>query len=71
MDARYILVTLSSSLKTFKWRHSICSDINECDVWSPFKHGNCSDHLNNYTCSCDAGYHGRNCSQGNAKYIQI
>ena len=38
-------------------------EINECEN-SPCIHGNCSDHLNNYTCDCEAGYNGSNCQTG-------
>ena len=38
-------------------------DINECES-KPCDYGNCTDLLNNYSCSCIPGYSGRNCSEG-------
>ena len=38
------------------------TDINECKL-DPCVHGNCTDLINNYSCSCDPGYNGRNCSE--------
>lgn len=39
------------------------TDINEC-LASPCVNGNCSNTLGSYTCICDAGWTGTNCSQG-------
>lgn len=36
-------------------------DIDEC-MDGPCVNGNCTDHINNYTCTCTPGYTGRNCS---------
>ena len=36
------------------------SEIDECSS-NPCVHGQCSDHFNFYTCTCDAGYAGGNC----------
>lgn len=39
-----------------------CEEINECEA-NPCKNGAaCTDSLNNYTCSCLAGFNGRTCS---------
>ena len=38
------------------------TDINECKL-DPCVHGNCTKLSNNYSCSCDPGYNGRNCSE--------
>ena len=38
------------------------TDINECKR-DPCVYGNCSDLINNYSCSCYPGYNGRNCSE--------
>ena len=41
------------------------ADINEC-LWNPCSNnGNCTDLVNQYTCSCVAGYTGINCENGN------
>ena len=42
------------------------TDINECEP-NPCVYGNCTDLINNYSCSCDPGYNGRNCSESNSK----
>lgn len=39
------------------------TDINEC-LASPCVNGNCSNTLGSYTCICDPGWTGTNCSQG-------
>ena len=40
------------------------SDINDCDP-NPCENGaTCSDEVNDYNCTCMAGYFGKNCSQG-------
>lgn len=38
-------------------------DINECQS-SPCIYGNCTDHVNMYTCECFLGYTGINCETG-------
>ena len=38
------------------------TDINECKL-DPCVYGKCIDLINNYSCSCDPGYNGRNCSE--------
>ena len=40
----------------------VITDINECE-FDPCVHGNCTDLINNYSCLCDPGYNGRNCSE--------
>ena len=37
-------------------------DINECTS-SPCVHGTCSDEVNEYSCTCDAGYKGDQCEE--------
>ena len=39
-------------------------DINECDP-NPCGHGNCTDGVNDYNCTCDPGWTGVNCSISN------
>ena len=39
------------------------TDVDDC-VSDPCTHGVCSDAVNGYTCSCDAGYTGTSCDQG-------
>lgn len=39
------------------------SDINEC-LQSPCVHGQCSDTLGSYRCTCDVGWTGTNCETG-------
>ena len=38
------------------------TDINECRP-DPCVHGNCTDLINDYLCSCDPGYIAKNCSE--------
>ena len=38
-------------------------DIDEC-ASSPCEHGICTDNVDGYTCTCDAGYTGTNCEIG-------
>ena len=39
------------------------SDINDCSP-DPCENGaTCDDEVNDYTCTCMAGYEGKNCSQ--------
>ena len=43
---------------------SLFTDIDDCHP-NPCKNGaNCTDRVNNYTCTCMAGYKGPNCSIG-------
>ncbi len=47
---------------------SICNivfslGIDECNI-DPCVHGTCQDGDNSYTCTCDPGYTGTNCDQG-------
>ena len=36
-------------------------DINECQP-DPCVNGNCTDQINGYICTCNAGYSGKHCS---------
>ena len=45
------------------WEQTVVADINECQS-SPCIHGNCTDHVNMYTCGCFPGYTGSNCEKG-------
>ena len=38
-------------------------DINEC-ADQPCVHGTCEDDVNGYTCTCEQGYTGLNCDEG-------
>ena len=40
------------------------SDINDC-LPNPCVHGNCADGVDNYTCTCEPGWTGVNCSISN------
>ncbi|XP_078575131.1 uncharacterized protein LOC144861237 [Branchiostoma floridae x Branchiostoma japonicum] len=42
--------------------YALCADINECET-SPCVHGNCSDDVGGYTCTCENGWEGANCDQ--------
>ena len=39
----------------------INADINECEGKNCSDNGFCQDGINNYTCTCDAGYTGKDC----------
>ena len=41
------------------------ADINEC-LLQPCLNGNCTDLVNDFTCTCDDGYDGKNCDNGKA-----
>ena len=42
-------------------------DIDECNVSNPCENGKCTNEPpGDYTCTCDPGWHGRNCSDGKA-----
>ena len=41
----------------------LVSEVNECDS-GPCMHGACTNQLNYYDCTCDAGWTGSHCSQG-------
>ena len=43
----------------------LLSEINECDS-SPCAYGVCTDQLNFFDCTCDAGWMGSHCGQGKA-----
>ena len=38
------------------------SEINECNS-NPCVNGQCSDRLNDYQCTCNRGYHGKQCNK--------
>ena len=38
-------------------------DIDECAP-SPCVHGNCADGINDYTCTCNPGWEGKDCDIG-------
>ena len=46
---------------------NISTDIDECAT-SPCIHGSCEDKINDYTCTCDPGWKGKDCDTG--KYWQ-
>ena len=41
----------------------LLTDINEC-ASDPCIHGNCTDVVNGYICSCELGYEGTHCDVG-------
>ena len=43
--------------------YKLITDIDECDS-DPCEHGSCTDQVDGYSCSCDAGYAGSNCDIG-------
>ena len=45
------------------------SDINDCDPNPCENNATCSDEVNDYNCTCMAGYFGKNCSQGKILHI--
>ena len=45
------------------------SDINDCSP-DPCENGaTCDDKVNDYTCTCMAGYDGKNCSQSKLNHL--
>ena len=63
LEFRYIHFSSSANFK-FSTIYFSFPDIDECDS-DPCKNGaNCTDGVNNYTCTCMAGYGGPNCSIG-------
>ena len=42
----------------------IVSVIDHCEP-DPCVHGGCHNRLTEYTCDCDSGYEGNNCTSGN------
>ena len=48
---------------TVKLQYICITDIDECDS-DPCEHGNCKDGINSYTCECEDGYTGDNCTIG-------
>ena len=45
------------------------SDINDCSP-DPCENGaTCDDEVNDYTCTCMAGYDGKNCSQSKFDHL--
>ena len=49
---------------------NIISDIDECK-YSPCIHGTCHDQINGYTCSCDNGYEGENCTESEISVYKL
>lgn len=41
----------------------LLTDVDDCRS-SPCKHGNCTDNINGYNCTCDTGYTGTSCDIG-------
>ena len=62
LDFGYIHRRSSANCK-FSTIYFSFSDIDDCDL-NPCENGaSCTDGVNNYTCTCMAGYEGKNCSQ--------
>ena len=51
-------------------KYHCITDIDEC-ADGPCEHGNCTDHINSYTCDCDDGYEGDNCDNGIYVYCMV
>ena len=49
--------------KQFLLLFSSYLDINECQP-DLCVHGNCTNQINGYNCTCNAGYYGKNCATG-------
>ena len=63
LEFGYIHYSSSANFK-FSTFYFSSSDIVECNS-DPCKNGaNCTDGVNNYTCTCMAGYEGPNCAIG-------
>ena len=52
-------------------RFVLFQDINDCQPNPCENGGTCTDGVNNYTCSCVAGYSGYNCSIGRLTALSI
>ena len=65
---KYIIRILSSaythSIDNLSLSQSFSKDIDDCADGPCQNGGNCTDALNDYNCSCVAGYAGKNCSIG-------
>ena len=46
-------------------------DVNECEGINPCVHGNCTNTVGDYSCSCDSGWTGKNCDEGTQEFFQI
>lgn len=57
----YVVKCMNTFLCHFHFQ--FISDINECQS-SPCVNGNCTNHVNNYTCECQPGFTGVNCDKG-------
>ena len=42
---------------------SVSTDVDDC-AQNPCKHGTCLDQLNDFTCTCESGWEGKQCDQG-------
>ena len=47
------------------WRIFFISDVDECASDPCHNEGNCTDFVNIYNCTCDIGWTGDVCNQGN------
>ena len=46
----------------------VLTDINECASDPCQNNGSCTDMVNAYECSCEAGYNGTHCENGNSSH---
>ena len=46
-------------------------DINECAINPCLNGGTCTDGVNNYTCSCAAGFTGKDCETKTSESLHI
>ncbi len=55
-------------INVYKCDGCVLTDTNDCAA-TPCQHGTCTDQVDAYTCSCDAGYEGTDCDVGKLKLL--